>query len=87
MSLDQHIENRDTEDMQCDICGVIIEWKDENFVYGCDFCESLLCDTCQDREFINYYKCDECQTKHCYYDGLHWDGYCSENTTRRCMCD
>lgn len=77
-----------SEDVHCDICGIIIESKDEDDVYGCDFCESLLCDTCQDKEFISYYKCDECHTKHCYYNGPYWDGYCSENTRRRfCSCD
>jgi predicted RNA-binding Zn-ribbon protein involved in translation (DUF1610 family) len=70
----------------CGACNTIINPTDEDDVYGCDFCGSLLCDTCQLVRYKSYYKCDHCGVKYCYYDGPHTDHYCAENSRRGSGC-
>ena len=69
----------------CDICQLIIEQTD-NDVYGCDFCDSLLCQSCQDDEYITYYKCETCKIEYCYYDGPYSDHYCQSNQRSHIGC-
>ncbi len=70
---------------KCDSCQSLIDRMGDS-VYGCDFCDSLLCDNCQCTQYINYYKCDTCNIQHCHYDGLQCDYYCFNNSRSGSGC-
>ncbi len=53
----------------CDRCQLDMHDIDHEF-YGCDWCDSLLCDECQDILDIYYYSCEECGAHWCYHGDI-----------------
>ena len=50
--------------LTCISCFVKILFE-ETDVIGCDFCDSVLCDECQQKQKIYYYRCKKSELQYC----------------------